>query len=168
MPESSTSGHVVSHRTVGRMAIWMRIASVHMVVVLLVALSGRRRHGRLLSLELPVLIQIYLERLHVVFEAKGGHPPEKIIAVDGFPLLSLALVRGLAGNEADELRHTFLHRLLRVFGDFRIPRQRPLHYPPHVRYGEQAILLSNVVAIAILRRLPFSSAASSSAARLVV
>jgi len=60
-------------------------------------------HWRPLPLELHVLVQIYLKKLHIVFEAEGGHSLEKIIICDSFLLLSLALVRGLVGDEVDEL-----------------------------------------------------------------
>ena len=38
---------------------------------------------------LSVLLEVELERLHVVVEAEGGHGEEDVLAVDRLPLLSL-------------------------------------------------------------------------------
>jgi len=72
-----------------------------------------RRHG-LLSFHFSKALQVDLQRLHVVLEAQSRHRPQKIVAVDRLSLFALALVGGLAGDEADEFRHALLHRLLRV------------------------------------------------------
>ena len=39
---------------------------------------------------LSVLLEVELERLHVVVEAEGGHGEEDVLAVDRLPLLRLA------------------------------------------------------------------------------
>nr|GMC77124.1 hypothetical protein TorRG33x02_100610 [Ipomoea batatas] len=85
--------------------------------------------------------KVNLEGLDVLLEAERSHRPEKIVAVDRFPLLSLALVGRLAGDEADELRHALLHRLLGVLRDLRVRRQRLLHDPAHVGYRQEPVLL---------------------------
>ena len=48
-------------------------------------------------------------------------------------LLTLALVRSLTGDEADELQQALLHHLLGVLGDLHVRRQGLLHDPAHVR-----------------------------------
>lgn len=49
--------------------------------------------------------------------------------------------RALAGDEADELRYTLLHRLLRVLRNLRVVRQRFLHDPADVGDGQETVLL---------------------------
>lgn len=110
------------------------------VGVVLIGLAATAEGG-LFALHLAELLEIALEGLDVILEAEGGHGPEEIVAVDGLPLLPLALVGGLAGDEADELRHALLHRLLRVLRDLRVRRQRLLHDPAHVRDRKQPVLL---------------------------
>ncbi|KAK7289576.1 hypothetical protein RIF29_03318 [Crotalaria pallida] len=79
--------------------------------------------------------------LNVFLEPQRGHGPQQVVAVDGLTLLTLALVGGFAGYEADELRHALLHLLLRVLRDLRIFWQRLLHYPAPVRYRQEPVLL---------------------------
>ncbi|KAK9156340.1 hypothetical protein Sjap_003820 [Stephania japonica] len=106
------------------------------------ALTGPPSGGGPLPLHLPKLLQVHLQRLHVVLESQSRHRPEKIVTVDRLPLLSLTLIRRLSRDEAYELRHALLHRLLRVFRDLRVRWQRFLHDPTHVRYWQKPVLLS--------------------------
>jgi hypothetical protein len=41
---------------------------------------------------LSVLLQVHLEGFNVVFKPQRGHGPQQIVAIDGLPLLPLALV----------------------------------------------------------------------------
>lgn len=41
-----------------------------------------------------VLVEVELERLHVLLEAQRAHGPQEVVPVDGFPFLPLALVAG--------------------------------------------------------------------------
>ncbi|KAJ6301804.1 hypothetical protein OIU77_016008 [Salix suchowensis] len=91
-------------------------------------------HSNLLPLCLSKPLQINLERLHVFLEAQGRHGPQEIITVDCLSLLSLALVGGLSCDEADELGHAFLHRLLGVLGDFSVCWECFFHDPTNVGY----------------------------------
>jgi len=50
--------------------------------------SQRHQGGRHLS----ELVQVDFQRLHILLKAQRAHGPEQVIAVDGFPLLPLALV----------------------------------------------------------------------------
>ena len=52
-------------------------------------------------------------------------------------------VFSLAGDEADELGHAFLHCFLRIFGDLSVVRQRFLHNPADICDGEESVLLPN-------------------------
>lgn len=52
--------------------------------------------------------EVDLERVDVLVEAQRAHGPKQVLAVDGLALLLLALVAGLGGDEADELRHALL------------------------------------------------------------
>lgn len=95
----------------------------------------------LFSFRLSVLAEVNLQGPNVVFESEHGHGPEKIIAIDGFPLLALAFVGGFAGDEAYELGHAFLDGLLGFFRYLCVGRERFLHDPAHVGDGEEAVLL---------------------------
>jgi len=99
-------------------------------------------HSSFLPLHLPVLVQVNLERVHILLEPQCGHGPQQVITVDGFPLLLLALIRGFTCYEADELRHALLHGFLGLLGDLGVRRQRLLHDPAHVGYGKEPVLLS--------------------------
>ena len=77
------------------------------------------------------MLEVALERLDVVLKAESGHRLEQVVVVDRLALLALALVRGLVDDEADELRHALLHRLLCVLRDLRIRRQSLLHDVAH-------------------------------------
>ncbi|BAT88503.1 hypothetical protein VIGAN_05201100 [Vigna angularis var. angularis] len=99
-----------------------------------------RRHG-LLSFHFSKALKVDLQRLHVVLEAQSRHRPKKIVAVDRLSLFALALVGGLAGDEADEFRHTLLNRLLRVLRDLCVRRKRLLHDATHVCDRQKPVLL---------------------------
>ena len=69
----------------------------------------RRHHvaaqPRQLGLHLPlalhglaVLLQVELQRLHVVVEAEGGHREQDVLAVDGLSFLCLTPLAGLTDN----------------------------------------------------------------------
>mmetsp|Transcript_6719 Transcript_6719/g.24225 ORF Transcript_6719/g.24225 Transcript_6719/m.24225 type:complete len:236 (-) Transcript_6719:121-828(-) len=109
--------------------------------VLLVLLLVRRVF---LPLSLSELLQVHLEGLHVVLEAEGGHRPQQVLPIDGFPLLPLALVAGLTRDEGDELRDALLHGLLRVLGYLGVVRKRFLHNSRDIRDGQIPVLLSYV------------------------
>lgn len=87
-----------------------------------------------------VLLEVDAEGLVVVVEAEGLHGKEDVVAVDGFAFFVGALLTGLAGDEADELRDTFLHRLLRVLGDLGVVGKRPLHDAADVGDGQEPVL----------------------------
>ena len=55
---------------------------------------------------LPVLLEVELERLHVVVEAQGRHREQDVLAVDGLPLLGLAPLTGLTGDKVNMLSKT--------------------------------------------------------------
>lgn len=73
------------------------------LLLLLLLLPPNEIRISLLPLHVPVLMEVTLQGLHILFKAERGHGPHKIIAVDGLPLLVLALIRGLCCDEADEL-----------------------------------------------------------------
>ena len=95
----------------------------------------------LIFLRLSVLVQVNLQRSDVVFEPEHRHRTEKIVAVDGLPLLPLAFVGGFAGDEAYELRHAFLDGFLRFFGDLGVGGERLLHDPADVGDWEEPFLV---------------------------
>ncbi|KAK3411591.1 hypothetical protein EUGRSUZ_I00332 [Eucalyptus grandis] len=121
--------------------------------------AGRRRWvlvpppraggAALVALGLVVPVEVHLEGGNVVLEAEGGHGPEEVVAVDGLALLTLALVRGLPGDEADELRDTLLDGLLGLLGDLGVRREGPLHDPAHVGDRQESVLLLRVVVGAV-------------------
>ncbi|KAI3441099.1 uncharacterized protein J3R85_002773 [Psidium guajava] len=96
-----------------------------------------------------VPVEVHLEGGDVVLEAKGGHGPEEVVAIDGLALLALALVRGLAGDEADELRDALLDGLLGLLGDLGVRGEGPLHDPAHVGNRQEPVLLLRAVVRAI-------------------
>ncbi|RHN67402.1 hypothetical protein MtrunA17_Chr3g0102361 [Medicago truncatula] len=61
-----------------------------------------RPHG-LLTFHLPKPLKITFQRLNILLESQRRHRPKQIIAVDRLPLLTLTLIGGFAGDEADEL-----------------------------------------------------------------
>lgn len=63
------------------------------------------------------LRQMYLQRLRVVLQPERGHRMQDILAPHRLALLQLAALRGLGGDEGDELADALLHALLRVFSD---------------------------------------------------
>ncbi|TYH28675.1 hypothetical protein ES288_A02G162800v1 [Gossypium darwinii] len=97
-------------------------------------------HGILLPFGFPILVEVNLERTHVILETQCRHCPQQIIPVYGLPFLPLTLIGSLASDETDELRHTFLHCLFGFFGYFCVGGEGFFHYPTHVSYGEEPIL----------------------------
>jgi hypothetical protein len=63
-------------------------------------------HVQCPHLSLPELLQIQLERLHVVLEAQCCDGPQQVVAVDGFALLALALVAGPAAAKPEYRGYT--------------------------------------------------------------
>ena len=124
------------------------------MAITLIPLMWPSHHSGFLPLHLPILVQVNLERIHVVLEAQGSHGPEKIVAVDRLPLLLLALIGSLSCYEADELRHALLHRLLRLLRYLRVRRQRLLHDPAHVCYWEEPVLLPATGQLVAPARVP--------------
>jgi hypothetical protein len=128
----------------------VRVVATHVAAVVADAVAARRREvvvsadvvavgvprapedGGLLALGLAVAVEVGLERGDVGLEAERGHGPEQVVAVDGLALLALALVGGLPRDEADELGHALLHRLLGLLGDLGVGGQRLLHDARHV------------------------------------
>jgi hypothetical protein len=111
------------------------------VVAVGVPRAAAAEDGGLLALGLAVAVEVGLERGDVGLEAERGHGPEQVVAVDGLALLALALVGGLPRDEADELRHALLHRLLGLLGDLGVRGQRLLHDARHVRDRQEPVLL---------------------------
>lgn len=93
------------------------------------------------ALELTVALEVEAERLDVVVEAKLAHGPEDILRGDGLALLSLASLVGLAGDEADVLRHAFLDRLLGIIRDLGMGWQHLPHDTDHVGDWHEPVLL---------------------------
>ena len=103
----------------------------------MIVLSGQRM---LLLLCFSVFVEVSLQSGDIIFESQSGHGPEQIVAVDRLPFFPLALVRGLTGDEADELRHAFLYGLFRLFRDFRVRRKGFFHYSAHVCDRKETVL----------------------------
>ncbi|CAH9123279.1 unnamed protein product [Cuscuta epithymum] len=114
-----------------------RVLVLNDAVLLLVLLFGQIEP---LPFQLPVLIEVHFERGDVILESEGGDRPEDVVAVDRLPLLPLALVGGLAGDEADELRHALLDALLGVLGDLPAGRDDLLHDPADIGDWEELVL----------------------------
>jgi hypothetical protein len=110
-------------------------------VVVSAAAGGGRGCGGAVPLDLPVLVEVAAHGVDVVVEAQGAEGPAEVVAVDGLALLLVALVGGLAGDEADELGHALLHRLLGLLGDLGVGRQDLLHDAADVGDGQQPVLL---------------------------
>ncbi|PKA59815.1 hypothetical protein AXF42_Ash011940 [Apostasia shenzhenica] len=92
-------------------------------------------------LELAVAVEVDGEGFDVVVEAELAHGPEHVLRRDRLPLLPLAPLVRLAGDEADVLRHALLDRLLRVVGDLGVGREHLPHDPDHVGDRHEAVLL---------------------------
>lgn len=97
--------------------------------------------GGAVGLGVAVAVEEEGEGLDVVVEAELGHGPQHVLGGDGLALLALAPLVGLPSDEADVLRHALLDRLLRVVRYLGVRRQDPTHYPNHVRYRHEPVLL---------------------------
>lgn len=75
---------------------------------------------------------------------QSSHRPQKVISVDCFPLLLLALIAGLASDEADELGNALLNGVLGVLGDLAVGGKDLLHDAADVGDGKVAVLLTDV------------------------
>lgn len=117
--------------------LFLVLVQLHPLLLVMLLLI---RDIEFLPLNLPVLIQVGLEGDHIVLEPEGRDGPDDVVAVDGLPLLPLALVGGLPSDEADELRHALLDRLLGVLRDLAVHREDLLHYPSNVCYGQEPVL----------------------------
>ncbi|RWR89853.1 hypothetical protein CKAN_01892500 [Cinnamomum micranthum f. kanehirae] len=97
--------------------------------------------SRIFPLQSSALPTELRSRLNIFFETKSRHRPQKIVAVDRLPLLSLAFVRCFAGDEADELGRALLNSLFGFFRYLGVRREGFLHDATHVGNGEETILL---------------------------
>lgn len=78
---------------------------------------------------LAVLGEVDLERLNVLIEAQCAHRPQNIVSIDRFPLLLLALIARLAGDEGNEFRYALLNAFFRVLAHLGRYRKHSLHDP---------------------------------------
>ena len=93
---------------------------------------------------LPVLRQVHLQNISVSLEAQDLNWGEDVFPIDGFSLLVLALLAGLACYEWDELGDAFLDCLFGILGDFGVVRQSLLHDSPDIGNGEEARVVGGV------------------------
>jgi hypothetical protein len=84
-----------------------------------------------------------LERRDIAMEAEVLHGPHDVLGGDGLAVLTAAPLVGLAGDEADELRHTLLDQLLGFVCDHGVGREPPAHHADHVRERHQPVLLTD-------------------------
>ena len=87
---------------------------------------------------------MYFECLRILLEAQGDHRVEDVLATYCFPLLHLALLRGLRCDEADELRDTFLYAFFCLLGDFGCRGHGRLHDARHVRNLETHLISASL------------------------
>jgi hypothetical protein len=106
---------------------------------------GGRGGGGAVALDLAVLVEVPAHGVDVVVEAEGAEGPADVVAVDGLALLLVALVGGLAGDEADELGDALLNGLLGLLGDLGVGGQDLLHDAAHVGDGKKAVLLLDLL-----------------------
>lgn len=67
-----------------------------------------------------------------------------VLAIDGLPLLVLALFAGLAGDEGNELGYALLNSFLGIFGDFGIIGESLLHDAADVGYRQESRIVGRV------------------------
>lgn len=106
------------------------------------------RNGKLFSFQFFILKEIKLKRVNIIVEPERSDGPYEIVAIDGLPLLPLALIGRFTSDEADELRYAFLNGFLGVFRHFTIAWNGLLHDSAYICYGEKSILISVVAAAA--------------------
>lgn len=63
-----------------------------------------------ISTHLSVLLQVHLEGFNVVLKPQRGHGPQQVVAVDGLPLLPLALVTRSAKSRPKTWTWTSQHK----------------------------------------------------------
>jgi len=112
-----------------------------------------------IPLEVAVSMEEDGEGVDVVVETELAHGPEDVLRGDGLALLALAAVVGLAGDEADVLRHALLDRLLGVVGDLGMRREDLAHDADHVRDWHEPVLLPDRALLLLLGAAAATAAA---------
>lgn len=86
-------------------------------------------------------MQIPQHRVRVTIESERAQSPTDVVPVHRLPVLLVAPVGGLAGDEAYELGGAFLECFFGFFRDLGIWGEGFLHDPPYIRDREQFIVL---------------------------
>jgi hypothetical protein len=71
----------------------------------------------------------------VVIDAKALYNQDDVLARDHHAVVTLALLFGLIGDNADELQHALLDQLLGILGDLGVGQEHPVHDAYHACKG---------------------------------
>ncbi|KAE8736201.1 hypothetical protein F3Y22_tig00000132pilonHSYRG00160 [Hibiscus syriacus] len=118
-----------------------------------------RRGGRFMKGHLASSPPAHLLLIHAhppVLGSDGGipskvqtHCPQDILSGDGLALLTLAVLIGFTGDEADVLGQTFLDCFLCIIGYFGVWRENLAHDPDNVSDWHEAVLFSHGALVVI-------------------